>query len=176
MIVPSFLIEIITLFLGVFLALLAIYFVVRKDIIQFLSLKKAELQKETRAHLLPLRLQAHERLILFIDRINPANMLLRLHQSGIGISELQAAVLNEVRSEYQHNITQQLYVGTSTWQVIKKLKDDTIGMLNNGAQGLGKEATGMELAKVILEHMARVEENPYDLTITLIKQDIHRLF
>ncbi|MET4083522.1 hypothetical protein ABIB40_003494 [Pedobacter sp. UYP30] len=176
MIVPSFLIEMITLFLGVFLALLAIYGLVRKDIVRFLSLKNVEMHQETRAHILPLRLQAHERLILFIDRINPANMLLRLHQPGISIAELQAAVLTEIRSEYQHNIAQQLYVGASTWQVVKKLKDDTIGMVNNGAQGFGKEATGLELAKAILEHMAGIEENPYDLTISLIKQDIHQLF
>ncbi|MGY3053433.1 hypothetical protein ACVWYG_001633 [Pedobacter sp. UYEF25] len=176
MFIPSFLIEMVTLFLGIFLALLAIYGIVRKDITRLLSLRNLELQRETRAHLLPLRLQAHERLILFIDRINPSNMLLRLHHSGIGISELQAAVLTEVRSEYQHNITQQLYVGTSTWQVVRKLKDDTIAMLNNGAQGLGNEATGMDLAKAILEHMAEIEENPYDLTINLIKQDIHQLF
>lgn len=176
MIIPSVLIEIVTLFLGIFLALLAIYGLVRKDIVRFLSLKNIELHQQTASHLLPLRLQAHERLILFIDRINPANMLLRLHQSGIGIAELQAAVLTEVRSEYQHNITQQLYVSAGTWQVVKKLKDDTIGMINNGVLGLGKEATGLELAKAILEHMAGIEENPYDLTIELIKQDIHKLF
>lgn len=176
MFIPSFLIEMITLFLGIFLALLAIYGLVRTDIKRFLSLKNLELQQETKSHLLPLRLQAHERLILFVDRINPANMLLRLHQSGIGIAELQAAVLTEVRSEYQHNITQQLYVGTNTWKVVQKLKDDTIGMINNGVLGLGKEATGLELAKAILAHMTGIEENPYDLTIGLIKQDINQLF
>lgn len=176
MIVPSALIDFLILFLGLFFALLAIYGILKKDITLFLSLKNMEINKDSRAHLLPLRLQAHERLIIFVDRINPTNMLLRLHQPGIGIGALQAAVLTEVRSEYQHNITQQLYVDAATWQVIRKLKDDTIAMINNGVQGLGNDASGMELSKAVLEHMVGIEENPYDLTIGLIKLEIHRLF
>lgn len=176
MIVPPIIIDFLIVFLGIFLALLAIYAVLRKDIARFLALKNIELQKETRAHLLPLRLQAHERIILFIERINPENMLLRIYQPGISIETLQAAVLNEVRMEYQHNITQQLYVAADTWQVIKKLKDDTLAMINSGAQGLGKDASGKDLSRAILEHMASIEENPYDLTLRLIKQEIHRLF
>ena len=176
MFIPSALIDFLIVFLGIFLALFAIYAVLKKDIQRLISIKNSETDKEIRSHLLPLRLQAHERLIIFIDRIDPANMLVRLHHAGIGIVELQAAVLNEVRSEYQHNITQQLYVDSATWQVIKKLKDDTIAMVNNGVQGLGTEASGKDLSKTILEHMARVEDNPYDLTIGLIKIEIQRLF
>lgn len=176
MFIPSVLIDFIIIFLGIFLALFAIYAILKKDIQGLISTKQYESNKEIRSHLLPLRLQAHERLIIFIDRIDPSNMMLRLHHQGIGILELQAAVLNEVRSEYQHNITQQLYVDPATWQVIKKLKDDTIAMVNNGVQGLGTEATGKDLSKTILEHMAGIEDNPYDLTIGLIKIEIQRLF
>lgn len=165
-----------TLFAGIFLALLAIYFFLKKDIQQFLSLKGFEINKENRAHFLPLRLQAHERLIIFIDRINPANLLVRLHQQGIDISTLHAGILNEIRTEYQHNITQQLYVSSETWGVIRKLKDDTIAMINNAVQGLPNHTSGIELSKVILQHMAVIEQNPYDLSIELIKQDIQRLF
>lgn len=168
--------DIVTLFTGVFLSLLSIYYVLKNDIQRFFNLKTVELNKESRTHILPLRLQAHERLIIFVDRINPANLLVRLHQQGIGISTLQAGILNEVRSEYQHNITQQLYVGSVTWNVVRKLKDDTIAMINNAVQGLPTDANGIELSKAILQHMASIDENPYDLTIELIKKDIEKLF
>lgn len=168
--------DIVTLFTGIFLSLLAIYYVLKSDIQRFFNLKTIELDKESRTHILPLRLQAHERLIIFVDRINPANLLVRLHQQGIGISTLQAGILNEVRSEYQHNITQQLYIGSVTWTVVRKLKDDTIAMINNAVQGLPADANGIELSKAILQHMASIDENPYDLTIELIKKDIEKLF
>ncbi|MCZ4245426.1 hypothetical protein [Pedobacter punctiformis] len=164
------------LFAGIFIALMAVYYILKADIQRFFNLKTIEINKEARTHLLPLRLQAHERLIIFTDRINPANLLVRLHQQGIGIATLQAGILNEVRSEYQHNITQQLYVGSVTWNVVRKLKDDTIAMINNAVQGLPADANGIELSKAILQHMATIDENPYDLTIELIKRDIQQLF
>lgn len=174
--IQQILIDVIVLFAGIFIALMAVYYILKKDIQQFFDLKNIEINKESRVHLLPLRLQAHERLIIFIDRINPANLLVRLHQKGIDIGTLQAGILNEVRTEYQHNITQQLYVGSITWHVVRKLKDDTIAMINNAVQGLPADTNGIELSKAILQHMASIDENPYDLTIELIKKDIQKLF
>ena len=174
--IQQILTDVVILFSGIFIALMGVYYILKSDIQQFFHLKEIELNKESRAHLLPLRLQAHERLIIFTDRINPANLLVRLHQQGIGISVLQAGILNEIKSEYQHNITQQLYVDSITWNVVKKLKDDTIAMINNVVQGLPADANGIELSKAILSHMASIDENPYDLTIELIKKDIHKLF
>lgn len=170
------LIDVVILFAGVFTALMAVYYILKGDIQRFFNLKTIELNKETRTHILPLRLQAHERLIIFVDRINPANLLVRLHQQGIDLATLQAGVLSEVRAEYQHNITQQLYVDPVTWGVVRKLKDDTIGMINNAVQGLPAGSNGIELSKAILQHMATIDENPYDLTLELIKKDIARLF
>ncbi|RZL48486.1 MAG: hypothetical protein EOP00_09095 [Pedobacter sp.] len=169
-------INLLILAIGMFAALIAFYYIVKNDIQQFFDLKKNEQIKESRAALLPLRLQAHERLIIFIDRINPANLLVRVHQQGIEIATLQAGILNEIRSEYQHNITQQLYINSATWNVVRKLKDDTIAMMNNAVQGLPKDANGVELSRAILQHMATISENPYDLTIELIKKDIQELF
>ena len=174
--IQQILTDIVILFAGIFLALMAVYYILKNYIQRFFNLKNIELNKESRAHLLPLRLQAHERLIIFTDRINPANLLVRLHQQGIGIGTLQAGILNEVRSEYQHNITQQLYVDSVTLNVVRKLKDDTIAMINNAVQGLPADANGIELSKAILQHMASIDENPYDLTIELIKKDIQKLF
>ena len=164
------------LFFGVFFALMAVYFFLKNDIQRFFDLKKLELNKESRGQLLPLRLQAHERLIIFVDRINPANLLVRVHQQGIALETLQAGILNEVKSEYQHNIAQQLYIDSETWQVVRKLKDDTVAMVNNAVQGLPTNTNGIELSKAILQHMATISENPYDLTIELIKKDIYKLF
>lgn len=176
MAVSSILTDILTLFAGLFLALAALYYMAKNDIGRFFSLKNSEQQKESRAALLPLRLQAHERLIIFIERINPANLLVRLHEQGISAGALQAKVIDEIKSEYQHNIAQQLYLGKESWRVIRKLKDDTITMVNNVVQSLPDHSGGVELSKKILQHLATIEENPYDLTIEYLKRDIQQLF
>lgn len=162
--------------LGGIIAVTVAYLLVKGDIQHYFRFKLLERQKEERATLLPLRLQAYERVIIFIERINPANLLVRLHQSGIALSALQALIINEVNAEYQHNITQQLYISAASWDVVRKLKDDTIAMINNTVEGLPPEASGIDLSRKILLHMSSIEQNPYQLTIDLLKQDIHILF
>jgi hypothetical protein len=176
MIAKKDLIDLLVLLLGIFGALMAFYQFIKSDIQRFFDLKTKELSKESRASLLPLRLQAHERLIIFVERINPANLLVRLHQQGIGVKELQNLIVNDVKSEFQHNIAQQLYVNATSWNVIRKLKDDTVAMINNAVQGLPETATGVDLSKKVLQHMASISENPYDLTIDHLKKDIEKLF
>ncbi|RAJ20693.1 DUF7935 family protein [Pedobacter cryoconitis] len=152
------------------------WYLVRNEVQKYFSLKSFEARKEERSHLLPLRLQAHERMIVFIERINPANLFVRLYQPGISAKELQAVILNEIRTEYQHNVTQQLYVNPVSWNVLRKLKEDTLAMLNNAVAGLPADASGIDLSRKVLEHMAAIPENPYDLSLELIQKDIHQLF
>lgn len=152
------------------------YYLIKDDIRNYFRLKFAAQKKEENPQLLSLRLQAHERLIVFIERINPVNLFIRLHHQGISLHELQTTILNEIRSEFQHNVTQQLYISSSTWNVVKQLKDDTIAMVNNGVKALPADASGVDLSRKVLQHMAEIENNPYDLTLDLIKKDIHQLF
>ena len=162
--------------LGGIISVIIAYLLVRNDIQQYFRFKSLETSKESKTALTPLRLQAYERIIIFIDRINPSNLLIRLHQPGIGLAELQAIVLNEIKSEYQHNITQQLYIDRVSWNVVRTLKDDTIGMINNVVKGLPEAATGVDVSKKILQHMSTIEDNPYELAIEHLKKDIQKLF
>jgi hypothetical protein len=149
-----------------------VHYLFRREFDKYLDLRFKQTTPVNADQLLPLKLQAHERMIVFVERINPSNVLIRLHQQGISVSDLQSLVINEINSEYQHNITQQLYVEDATWNVIRKLKEDTIAMIGNGAKGLAADATGVDLSKRVLQHMASMQENPYDLTLTLIKKGI----
>ena len=143
----------------------------KQDQIQLLELKKS-ISNQT----LPLRLQAYERVVLFIERINPANMLIRLKAGDYTAAELQALVVNEIRNEYQHNITQQIYVSLRAWGVVKQLKDDTLSIVNNAAKALPETATGLELSKTILAHLSRLENNPYDIGLSMVRKDLEELF
>jgi len=151
------------------------YYLIKPDIQKYLKLKAGE-KKDERSQLLVLRLQAHERLILFIERINPSNLFIRLHQQGISVTDLQSILLHEVRAEYQHNVSQQLYVSSAVWEVVSKLKEDTLAMINNAVKSLPSDAAGVDLSRKVLHHIASVTENPYELTLGYIKKDIQRLF
>jgi hypothetical protein len=152
------------------------FYVVRTYYDRIKMIGMLELKKTTIAHTLPLRLQAYERMILFIERINPANLLLRIHVSEINASEMHQMIISEIRSEFQHNIAQQLYISNQAWMIVKRLKEDTIALINNAAKSLPDNTSSLELNKAILTHLSNLDENPYDTALSIIKQDIQTLF
>lgn len=140
------------------------------------NLQALELKKGLSAQTLPLRLQAYERLVLFIERVNPANMLLRLNGNSLSAAELHVVIVNEIRNEYQHNVTQQIYVTARAWAVIKHVKEDTLSVVNSAMKALPEDANGLDLGRITLNHLGKLEENPYDIAITLLRQDLEDLF
>ncbi len=136
-----------------------------------------ELRRMSLKDILPLRLQAYERAILFLERINPTNMLVRLHTADMTALEMQQVILSDIRAEFQHNVTQQLYISNHSWSVVKKLMEDTISMINNTMNTLPDNASALVLSKTVLSHLERLEiEDPYDMALTIIKRDIQQLF
>jgi hypothetical protein len=143
----------------------------RDDKLQLLEFRKA-MSGQT----IPLRLQAYERLVLFIERMNPANMLIRLNATSYSARDLQALIVEDIRAEYQHNITQQIYVSSRAWGVLKHIKDDTVNIVSNAVKSLPENATGLELSKTILNYLAQLEEDPYEVATGRLRKDIEELF
>lgn len=143
----------------------------RAEHIQLLELKRT-ISNQT----LPLRLQAYERVVLFIERVSPANMLIRLNATSLSAAELQILVITEIRNEFQHNITQQIYVSNRVWNMVKRVKDDTLSLVNNAVKALPPDASGMDLSKTILIHLSKLEQDPYEIATSLVRQDMEEIF
>jgi hypothetical protein len=143
----------------------------RDEKLQLLDFKKA-ISSQT----LPLRLQAYERLVLFIERVNPAQLLIRINAPAYSAHQLYSLIIEDIRNEYQHNITQQIYVSGRAWSVVKRVKDDTMGIVNNAIKGLPETATGLELGKAILGVLSTLEDNPYEMGASLLRKDLEDLF
>jgi len=135
-----------------------------------------EFKKVISGQTLPLRLQAYERLVLFMERINPANMLIRLNATAYSAHDLYSLVVEEIRNEFQHNITQQIYVSGRCWAVVKHVKEDTLNIVNNAVKSLPENATGLELSKTILAYLSQLEDNPYDIGTNMLRKDLEELF
>lgn len=156
---------------GIFVFFTA-YFVLKSHFDTYYNIKALEYKSLVAKDVLPLKLQAYERMTLFIERINPSNLMLRLHQPGMSAREMQSLVLAEVKAEYQHNISQQLYISKDAWNIIKRVKDDTIGLVNHAIGGLAAEATAVELSKIVFAKLDELDENPYDLALLVMKNDL----
>jgi hypothetical protein len=124
----------------------------------------------------PLRLQAYERIILYLERINPESLVMRLSKPGLTSQQLQNELLNTIRAEYEHNLAQQIYISNQAWEMLKNARNATIQLINATAEILKKDEPSINLSKAILERVMKEEKNPASDAIVFIKNEINRLF
>src|SRR3546814_793090 len=142
-----------------------------------LSLKQvAGKRQPNQEQTLPLQLQAYERLVLLVERITPSSLLLRNHRTGISATELNAQLIAEIRAEFEHNITQQLYVSEISWQRIRSLKDRTVSMINDVVRTLPEDASGMDLNRAVLSRMSSLEQDPYQDVLASLREEVRAFF
>jgi hypothetical protein len=98
-----------------------------------------------------LQLQAYERLTLLTERIALPNIVNRVNQPGLTARDMQLLLAQTIRQEFEHNITQQIYVSAEAWDAVKNLKEQNLLIVNQVASFLPANATGLDLNKSILE-------------------------
>jgi len=132
---------------------------------------KVSMQKSS----LPLKLQAYERLVLFLERISPNNLLVRTHQAGISSAQLHADLVATVRAEYEHNLSQQIYISTAAWELVKDAKENSLRLINNAHNQAGQNANGMQLSSEIFEQMMKTDGIPTQKAIDFLKTEAKQL-
>ena len=98
-----------------------------------------------------LQLQAYERLTLLTDRIALPNLVNRVNQPGLSARDMQSLLLQSIRQEFEHNITQSIYVSAEAWDAVRNLKEQNMLIINQVASFLPPDASGMDLNKSLLE-------------------------
>jgi hypothetical protein len=134
------------------------------------------LKKETQKSALPIRLQAYERLSLFLERITPDRLLVRLHSQGLDAKQYQALLVESIRAEFEHNLSQQIYVSEEAWRLVVDAKSATVGIINNIANEFDSKAEGLELRKAILNRSIEMEGFPTKKALRYLKVEVKRNF
>ena len=156
--------------------LYAMYLLVRSFIIKEIELKKLEIRTRSIETILPNRLQAYERMCLFLERISPPNMLLRLNNSGYSAREFHKLLLDEIRNEYNHNVSQQIYMSEDVWNMIKNAKEDLTILINEASSNMSAEATSLDLARKIFELTLEKKVEPLGHALSELKKEIQQTF
>ena len=102
----------------------------------------------------PIRLQAYERMALYLERINPESLVLRCYQPGMETKQLQGVMTKAIRDEWEHNLSQQVYISSESWQRIRDAKEEVIGIINSAAISIPADADPTRLAGSIFATMA----------------------
>ncbi len=156
--------------------LYAAYLVVRSFIQKDIDLKKLEIRGRSIETVLPNRLHAYERMTLFLERISPQNLLVRLNTGSIPTKEFQQLLLTEVRNEYNHNVSQQIYISEEVWELIKNAKEDLIVTINDSAGDMGENSSSLDLSKKIFEKTISKTVDPVAHALSELKREVQRIF
>jgi hypothetical protein len=123
----------------------------------------------------PIKLQAYERIVLFLERISLESLIMRVSTADMNVSQLQSAMLTNVRSEFEHNLSQQIYMSPQAWEMVKNARSGTIKMINNEADKIRGDAPAIELSKILLSKVIELEKEPSRAAIDFIKGEVGRM-
>lgn len=156
--------------------LYAAYLLVRSFIQKEIEMKKLEIRGRSIETVLPSRLQAYERMTLFLERISPQNLLIRLSGPGMTAREFHQLLLSEIRTEYNHNASQQVYMSQEVWNLIVNAKEDLIVSINDASGETSPDASSVDLSKKIFEKAVNKTVDPIAHAIAELKTEIQRTF
>jgi len=120
----------------------------------------------------PVKLQAYERLTIFLERISPESMLLRHSPHEMTVVEYHQVLLSAIRQEYEHNLSQQIYVSTILWETIRGAKEKQVTLINRSAEELDQNSPGYELSKKIFNEYLDEDPAPVALALADLKKEV----
>lgn len=132
------------------------------------------LQKDTKPDTLSLRLQAYERMTLFLERINPSQLLVRIAPISDNKNDYQNFVIAQIEQEFEHNLTQQIYISDECWSIIMTAKNATIQTILLATQN-EKISDANQLRGNILKDLFD-KPSPSSAALAFIKNEVSQLW
>ncbi|MFC3880639.1 hypothetical protein ACFOSV_10645 [Algoriphagus namhaensis] len=149
-------------------------------VVSFLSKERekmlVDLKTQNTQIILPVRLQAGERLCLLLERITPNNLVRRVNTSEVTAGALYGQLVHEVREEFSHNFSQQVYFSEETWEAVKMAVEDVITILNQSRQQVENDASGLDLAKHIFAISLDRKSDAIAFALRKVKSEIQLYF
>jgi hypothetical protein len=137
--------------------------------------RKQELILQNSRTVIPIKLQAYERIVLFLERISLESMLVRVSSPGMSAVQLHSALLITIRSEFEHNLSQQIYMSPQAWEVVRNARSNMIKIINSEMGRMPEKATGMDFSRKLLETIMGMDKEPTRAAIEYIKSEIGRM-
>lgn len=168
--------EILKYTLPALVVFLTAYYLIRSFMKNEDRKRKHDLTMNQKDSILPLRLQAYERLILLLERLSPDSLVMRTSKLNLTVADLQNELISTVRQEFEHNIAQQTYVSNQAWEQVKTARNKVIKLINESAADIKPDSRGIILSKRILENAMELENPPAQVALQFLKKEVQELF
>ncbi|MGA1978201.1 MAG: hypothetical protein ABSG89_10155 [Bacteroidales bacterium] len=157
------------------LVLIMAWIVLRSLIKDDQEKRRQELVFQNSRTVTPIKLQAYERIVLFLERISLESLLVRASSPGMSATQLHSVLLATIRSEFEHNLSQQIYMSPQSWEVVRNARSNMIKIINSEFENMPETASGLEFSKKLLEAIMNLEKEPTRAAIEFVKSEVARM-
>ena len=171
----AIMIEILKYCLPALCVLLATWLVMHKFYKSEAEKRLWELKRLSQKEISPIRMRAYERLTLLLERTTPEHMLIELNLSEMTPLQVQAHLMRTIRQEYDHNLSQQIYISNEVWDLIDNAKQQTIAFVNSIAQQMPAQSNALDYAKTLITAYRSNGDTPNDLALQALKNEARSL-
>lgn len=157
------------------LVLLTAWLVLRNTLKADQDRRRQEIILQNSKTITPIRLQSYERIVLFLERISLESLLVRISSPDMSALQLHSQLLATIRSEFEHNLSQQVYMSPQAWEVVRNARSNMIKLINTEFEKLPSGAPGIALSKQLLEKVMELEKEPTRAAIDYVKAEVGRI-
>jgi len=156
---------------------LAVWFLVKRFFDNEQKRREHELRKGNQGAITPQKIAAYERLVIFLERIHPNTLVVRVNKHNFTAKQFHLELVTAVKSEYEHNLSQQIFVSHGAWELVKNAKEEVIKLINISATKVPSDSTSNELAMMILNITANLDKKmPSEMALDYIKKEVAQTF
>lgn len=156
--------------------LIACYSMVRNFLATAVRRDQIAAMRETQDATLRLRLQAYERLVIYMERIHPRQLIPRIYNSEMTVAMLNQALVFNIRTEFEHNLSQQIYVSPQAWNMVRGTLEQVINLINQIGKQLPGDAPAKELYMRITDAVISADAAfPTDMALQLLNEEAKQM-
>jgi hypothetical protein len=173
----EYLFEVIKVTMPAVAVFVAAYLIVKSFLDNDQRRREGEIKKLNQASIIPLRLQAYERIIIYLERVSPSSLVLRVNKNGMTSQQLHLELIKTIKSEYEHNLSQQMYISPGAWELVKTTKEEIIKLINISSTKVPQENSSNDLAMMVINITSNLDKKlPNDIALAYIKKEVSQLF
>jgi hypothetical protein len=170
-------IEILKIILPAVAVFFAAFLIVQRFLDNDQKRRDHELKRSNQSTMTPLKIQAYERIVIFLERIHPNSLVVRVNKHGLNAHQLHMELVKTIKSEYEHNLSQQIYVSHNSWELVKTAKEEIIKLVNISATKVPHDGPANDLAMMVLNITANLDKKlPNEVALDYVKKEINQVF
>ncbi len=167
--------DILKITLPALLVMITAWLVIRHMLQDDQDRRRQDLLLQTVKTITPIKLQAYERIVLFLERISPESLIMRTAKPDMTAMQFHSTLISNIRSEFEHNLSQQIYMSNEAWEMVKNAKGTVVRVINTIATQLPPTATGEELSRSLIEEIMDMDTEPCRAALNFVKAELGRI-